>query len=81
MLPYFDFLEAHMVEFRDNARRLYGCRGIHVPSRASTHGWNNHFDATWPMKDRQLPIGIVVKLPPAATIGPFFRSTAYNLAD
>lgn len=49
LLPYFDFLESHLAEFRDNARRLYGCRGIHVPSRASTHGWNNHFDATWPM--------------------------------
>ena len=47
--PYFRFLETHMPEFRDNAKRLYGCRGIHVPSRASTHGWNNHFDATWPM--------------------------------
>ena len=47
--PYFRFLETHMPAFRDNAKRLYGCRGIHVPSRASTHGWNNHFDATWPM--------------------------------
>lgn len=47
--PYFRFLESHMQEFRDNAKRLYGCRGIHVPSRASTHGWNNHFDASWPM--------------------------------
>jgi len=47
--PFFQFLETHMAEFRDNARQLYGCRGIHVPSRASTHGLNNHFDATWPM--------------------------------
>lgn len=47
--PFFRFLEGHMGEFRENARRLYGCRGIHVPSRASTHGLNNHFDATWPM--------------------------------
>jgi hypothetical protein len=47
--PYFAFLETHLPAFRDNARRLYGCRGIHVPSRASTHGWNNHFDGTWPM--------------------------------
>jgi hypothetical protein len=49
LLPYFDFLEAHMSEFRTNAMRLYGCRGIHVPSRASSHGLNNHFDGTWPM--------------------------------
>ena len=47
--PFFRFLEAHMTDFRENARQLYGCRGIHVPSRASTHGLNNHFDATWPM--------------------------------
>ncbi len=49
LLPYFRYLEAQMPQYRDNARRLYGCRGIHVPSRTSTHGWNNHFDATWPM--------------------------------
>jgi hypothetical protein len=49
LLPYFAWLEAHMDDFRENARRMYGCRGIHVPSRASTHGLNNHFDATWPM--------------------------------
>ncbi|MCF7674433.1 MAG: glycoside hydrolase N-terminal domain-containing protein, partial [Akkermansiaceae bacterium] len=49
LLPFFNYLEEHLPEFRTNARRLYGCRGIHVPSRASTHGLNNHFDATWPM--------------------------------
>ena len=49
LLPFFQFLEQHLPEFRENARRLYGCRGIHIPSRASTHGLNNHFDATWPM--------------------------------
>lgn len=49
LLPFFDFLEEHLPESRENARRLYGCRGIHLASRASTHGRNNHFDATWPM--------------------------------
>ncbi len=49
LVPFFRFLDTHMAEFRDNARLLYGCRGIHVPSRASSHGLNNHFDATWPM--------------------------------
>ena len=49
LLPFFDFLEAHLGDFRTNASRLYGCRGIYVPSRASTHGLNNHFDGTWPM--------------------------------
>lgn len=49
LLPFFSYLESHMEEYRENARRLYRCRGIHVPSRASSHGLNNHFDATWPM--------------------------------
>ena len=47
--PYFRYLEAQLPQYRENARRLYGCRGIHVPSRTSSHGLNNHFDATWPM--------------------------------
>jgi len=47
--PFFRYLEAHLAEYRTNAARLYGCRGILLPSRASTHGLNNHFDATWPM--------------------------------
>jgi hypothetical protein len=49
LLPLFDFLEAHMDEFRENAKALYGCRGIYVPSRMSTHGFQNHFDPEWPM--------------------------------
>ena len=47
--PYWRFLETNRPAFRDNAKRLYGARGIHVPSRASTHGFNNHFDGEWPM--------------------------------
>ena len=49
LVPFFDYLDAHLPEFRTNARRLYHCRGIYVPSRASSHGLNNHFDGTWPM--------------------------------
>ena len=49
MLPLFNRLESFMDEFKVNAQELYHCRGIHVPSRFSTHGLNNHFDATWPM--------------------------------
>jgi hypothetical protein len=49
LLPFFDFLEAHMDDFRTNAKRFYNCRGIFVPSRASTHGLKNSFDSTWPM--------------------------------
>lgn len=49
MEPYFNYLEAQLPDYRENAKRLFRCRGIHVPSRASSHGLNNHFDATWPM--------------------------------
>ncbi len=47
--PYLRFHEAHLAQFRENARRLYGARGIYVPMQMSTHGLANHFDATWPM--------------------------------
>ena len=47
--PYFRYLESQMQDCRENARRLYGTRGIHVASRTSSHGLNNHFDQTWPM--------------------------------
>lgn len=49
LLPLFDRLETFREDFRTNARALFQCRGIHVPSRFSTHGLNNHFDAIWPM--------------------------------
>ena len=49
MLPLFDMLERHMDDFRLNAEKLYNAGGIHVPSRMSSHGLNNHFDAIWPM--------------------------------
>jgi len=49
MEPFFRFMETHIDDFRLNAKRLFNCRGIHVPSRASSHGLNNHFDETWPM--------------------------------
>jgi len=46
LFRYMDFLTPGM---KANARRLYGARGILLPSRSSSHGFNNHFDATWPM--------------------------------
>lgn len=49
LLPYFRYLETQLPQYRENAQRLYGCRGILVPSRTSTHGLNNHFDSVWPM--------------------------------
>jgi len=47
MLSYFDYHDSRLNDYRDNARSLYGCRGIQVPSHSSTRGWNVHFDSTW----------------------------------
>ncbi|MEV7809053.1 glycoside hydrolase N-terminal domain-containing protein [Microbispora sp. NPDC088329] len=47
LLPVFDLLERLLPDFRDNAGRLYGCRGILVPAHVSTHGRHNHFHPTW----------------------------------
>ncbi len=45
--PYFTYLESFVDDMRENARRLYGCRGIYLPAHTSTHGLQNHFNATW----------------------------------
>ena len=49
MLPLFDKLESQLDDYRTNARVLFGCRGIHVPSHIQLHGYDNQFDKTWPM--------------------------------
>ena len=49
MLPLFDKLESFMDYFKTNARVLFNCRGIHIPSHICLHGYDNQFDATWPM--------------------------------
>jgi alpha-L-fucosidase 2 len=46
---YFDYQDRMLPYYRDNTRLLYGCRGIHIPSRTSTHGWDIHFGETWCM--------------------------------
>lgn len=46
---FFRYQEAMLPQYRTNARLLYNTRGIHVASRTSSHGLNNHFDHTWPM--------------------------------
>ena len=46
-LPLFDYYERFLADFRDNARKLFGCRGIFLPIAQTTHGvelpriWNN----------------------------------------
>jgi hypothetical protein len=47
MKAYIGYHERMMPYYRDNARRLYNCRGIHVPSHTSSHGWDIHYDPTW----------------------------------
>jgi len=49
LMAYFDYQDKMLPYYRDNARRLYGCRGIHIPSRTSSHGWDIHFNETWCM--------------------------------
>lgn len=41
---YFALMEGYVPHFRDNARQMYGCRGILTPARVSTHGHFNHFN-------------------------------------
>jgi len=37
-LPYFDYYESFLGDYRLNASRIYGCRGIFIPIAQSTHG-------------------------------------------
>ena len=46
---FFKYQESMLPQYRENASRMYNTRGIHVASRTSSHGLNNHFDRTWPM--------------------------------
>jgi hypothetical protein len=36
-----------MPDLRENARRLYNCRGIYIPSRTSRHGLDVHFNRNY----------------------------------
>lgn len=49
MLSLFDYLESRMADYRYNAKHIYGCRGIHIPSRTSDRGIDFHFSDTWCM--------------------------------
>ena len=37
-LPYFDYYQASLPDYRTNAQRLFGSRGIYAPISQSTHG-------------------------------------------
>lgn len=47
MHAYFGYLESLLDDLRENARRLYHCRGIYLPAHTSTHGKQNHFHEIW----------------------------------
>lgn len=47
MHSYFDYLESLLGDLRENAQRLYQCRGIYLPAHTSTHGKQNHFHEIW----------------------------------
>ena len=49
MQALFRYMDSQMDDYRVNAKRMFGAGGIHVPSRTSSHGLNNHFDEVWPM--------------------------------
>lgn len=46
---FFNYQEENMKDYRKNSRVLYGCSGIHIPSRTSDTGLDFHFDEEWPM--------------------------------
>jgi alpha-L-fucosidase 2 len=37
-MPYFDYFESYLQDYRTNAQTVYGCRGIYVPLAQTTHG-------------------------------------------
>jgi hypothetical protein len=47
MEAYFSLMEEHVPDYRENAERMYGARGILTPARLSTHGYFNHFNAQY----------------------------------
>jgi len=47
LAPYFRYHRARLADYRKNAHNHYGCRGILIPSRSSSHGLDIHFGPTW----------------------------------
>jgi hypothetical protein len=41
MLAYVSYIESLVPEMEHNAKAFFGCRGVVLPSRTSTHGYNN----------------------------------------
>ena len=49
MEGFFHYLEVQLPDYRDNARRQFGTRGIHVAHRTSTHGLEDRWVRECPM--------------------------------
>lgn len=47
MNSFFNYHEKMLPYYRENAKRLFGCNGIVIPSHTSTNGYNVHFNETW----------------------------------
>ena len=41
MLAYINYIESLVPDMELNAKHYFGCRGVVLPSRTSTHGYNN----------------------------------------
>lgn len=48
MLAYTSYIESLVPYLEVNARRIFDARGIVLPSRSTTNGYNNAFSATFP---------------------------------
>lgn len=48
MRAYLDYMTGLQADFRENAKQLYGMRGIWVPSRTSDHGRIIHYNSGFP---------------------------------
>lgn len=50
MESYFRLIEGIVPDWRDNAKKLYGCRGILSPiATGGRRGIHNHFNTDWPL--------------------------------
>lgn len=47
MNAFFIYHEKLIVEYRESAKTLYNCRGIHIPAQTTTSGWETDFGETW----------------------------------
>jgi len=47
MKGYFDYHEKQMDDYRQEAKQLYGTRGIHIPVQITTRGVETDFGAIW----------------------------------